>query len=109
LLTAVSCFYSASVISSFSLICSLPRIDAFARVFFSTGTPLATKAKPKQPLLQVRPIDQGLLHRINMAAEAEGLTQAQFVTAVMTAETKDMEPIQDARRQRRKKREQGEL
>jgi hypothetical protein len=70
---------------------------------------LATKAKPKQPLLQVRPIDQGLLHRINMAAEAEGLTQAQFVTAVMTAETKDMEPIQDARRQRRKKREQGEL
>jgi hypothetical protein len=70
---------------------------------------LSKKPKPRTPLLQVRPIDEGLLHRINMAAEAEGLTQAQFVTAVMTAETKDMEPVQEARRQRRKKREQGEL
>jgi hypothetical protein len=111
LLAADSGLCSCCLTSSCSLIRSLSRLQASASIFFSTGTPLATKAKSetKHPLLQVRPIDEDLLRRINMAAEAEGLTQAQFVTAVMRAETKDMEPVQEARRQRRKKRELGEL
>ena len=65
--------------------------------------------KPKLPLLQVRPISQELLDRINMAASAEGLTQAQFVIDVMENETKDLKDAQAARKERRKKRAEGAL
>jgi len=57
--------------------------------------------------LQVRPIAADLLQRINLAAEAEGLSQAQFVIEVMENETKDMKPVVEARQQRRNKRREG--
>lgn len=65
--------------------------------------------KPKGPLLQVRPISQELLDRINMAADAEGVTQAEFVIDVMQNETKDLKSAQAARKERRKKRSEGTL
>jgi hypothetical protein len=69
---------------------------------FPQGSSLSKK--PKLPLLQVRPIPEDLLHRINMAAEAEGVTQAQFVIEVLDEETKDMRAVQAARNEKRKKR-----
>ena len=55
----------------------------------------------------MRPIAADLLQRINLAAEAEGLSQAQFVIEVMENETKDMKPVVEARQQRRNKRREG--
>ena len=59
--------------------------------------------KPKEPLLQVRPIPADLLERVNAAAAIEGLTTKQFVIDVLEKETKNLKPIQEARKQRRAK------
>jgi hypothetical protein len=44
-----------------------------------------------------------------MAADAEGVTQAEFVIDVMQNETKDLKSAQAARKERRKKRSEGTL